>query len=124
MPDAVWVTPPVDYNRVVGERLMHCATCGSSVGTRNRVQHENFHKTFSHRREEDMSRVNWCDYGNHAFKRGEEGSASFSGTEYKDGVPIATQMDACREHNPLNASRLGAQYSISGEMHDELTKPE
>lgn len=64
-----------------------------------------------------MSKVAWCDYGDHPYKEGVEGSASFQGTEYKDGLPVETSMDACPEHNPLNIARQATKYSLTTEEY-------
>lgn len=120
MPDAVWGQ---NYNPNVPNGYRECFTCGAHVPTSNRVQHENFHKTFSNIREQDMSQVAWCDYGDHAFKRGSEGSASFQGTEFDgNGVAINTTMDACGKHNPLNVSREAAKYSITSEEYRNVSE--
>lgn len=66
-----------------------------------------------------MSTVLWCDYGNHAFKRGTPGSASFNATNIdEDGVSVPVTMDACSDHNPLRAKpdfiakELNAEYPV------------
>lgn len=47
-----------------------------------------------------MSGVAWCDPGNHAFKAGEPGSQSFSGTTRdEEGNPVRIEMDACAKHS-------------------------
>ncbi len=121
MPDAVWLST----GSVAGSGFEDCGTCGASVLWRNRRQHENFHKTFSNLRGEGMSKVSWCDYGDHAFKTGEKGSASFNGTEYdENGVPVQTAMDACSKHNPLNQAREAAKYSLTTEEYREVSNPE
>jgi hypothetical protein len=68
-----------------------------------------------------MSKVSWCDYGDHPFKNGEEGSASFSGTEVVDGRTVDSQMDACSKHNPLNVSKQAARYAIPADVYREVT---
>lgn len=117
MPDAVWATYSTQ-----GSGMEDCLTCGASVPWKNKPQHVNFHKNYSNRRGEDMGKVAWCDYGNHAFKMGEKGSATFSGTEYDEntGQPYQTDMDACAEHNPLNIARQAERYAISPEAYRNL----
>lgn len=111
MPDAVWLTGSNE-----------CGTCGATVGYNRRTQHENFHKTFSNVRSEDMSRVSWCDYGNHAYKRGVAGSVTLNGVEYDDdNVAHNTDMDACPDHNPLNIAKQTAKYQISPNEYEDVT---
>ncbi len=119
MPDAVWGTR-YDPNVPDGHRA--CYTCGANVPIGSIVQHENFHKTFSNLRSEGMSKVSWCDYGDHPFKSGEDGSASFEGTEFKDAVPVRTTMDACREHNPMNVQREAAKLALTSEEYRALNE--
>lgn len=69
-----------------------------------------------------MSKVSWCDYGDHPFKNGEEGSASFQGTEFQDGVPVQTSMDACAKHNPLNVGREATKYALTKEEYRDVTE--
>lgn len=69
-----------------------------------------------------MSTVAWCDYGDHAFKKGEDDSASFNGTEFQGGVPVQTVMDACGKHNPLKQTREAAKYAITTEEYRNVTE--
>lgn len=69
-----------------------------------------------------MSRVSWCDYGDHAFRAGQDGSASFEGTEYENGIPRQTTMDACPEHNPMNIERQAAKYSLTKQEYRDVTE--
>jgi hypothetical protein len=93
-----------------------CGNCGANVDYRDRNQHENFHKTFSNRKDDTMSNVLWCDYGDHAFKRGTPGSASFDATSVDDnGQNVNATMDACPTHNPL---RVKPDY-IAKELEQE-----
>lgn len=120
MPDAIWSG---NYDPDVPNGFRKCLTCGACVTPGDMRQHENFHKTFTNLRSEDMSRVSWCDYGDHAFKSGESGSASFEGTEYdSNGVPISKTMDACSSHNPLNVAKEAAKYALTPAAYDELNK--
>ncbi len=119
MPEAIWGS---NYDPTVPDGHIACYTCGANVPARNRVQHENFHKTFSNLRGENVSNVAWCDYGDHAFKKGEEGSASFEGTEWIDGKPVNNTMDACGKHNPMNVSREAAKYAITSEEYRNVTE--
>lgn len=118
MPDAVWS----GYDANIPNGFLLCITCGAYATPKTEAQHVNFHKTFSNLRSEDMSKVSWCDYGNHPFKAGETGSASFEGTEFDDGVPRLTTMDACSEHNPLKVQRDAAKYSLPVEEYKNLTE--
>jgi hypothetical protein len=108
----------------LGSGWQDCGTCGATVQWSKQSQHENFHKTFSNRIGDDMSNVSWCDYGDHAFKRGAEGSASFSGTEYDSaGRPVDTKMDTCSDHNPLNIQRNADRLQISTQHYRDITEP-
>ncbi len=71
-----------------------------------------------------MSRVSWCDYGDHPFKRGVEGSASFSGTEFVEGRAVDTTMDACPDHNPMRIQREASKYQLSTEAYREVLPEE
>lgn len=116
MPDAVWLT-----TSSYGSGYNDCGTCGATVRWGNKRQHENFHKNYSYRRDGEVSNVTWCDYGDHAFKTGEKGSASFAGTEFgNNGQPIEVRMDACNKHNPMAVQREAEQYSLSSEEYREL----
>jgi hypothetical protein len=43
-----------------------------------------------------MSRAAWCDQGEHAFKLGEPGSQTMSGTEIgEDGISRTIDYDMC-----------------------------
>jgi hypothetical protein len=75
-------------------------------------------------RGENMSKVSWCDYGDHPFKAGVDGSASFEGNEFKNGVPVTTMMDACPDHNPLNIAREAQRYSLTPKAYEELNNNE
>lgn len=64
-----------------------------------------------------MSNVSWCDYGNHAFKKGVPGSSNFTANVTGEDGSMQTQnLDACPDHNPLRAQpqfiakELEAQY--------------
>lgn len=51
-----------------------------------------------------MSKVLWCDPGNHAFKAGSPGSIHFQGSSVGDnGEQINSDVDACIDHNPFRA---------------------
>lgn len=121
MPDAVWGN---SYDSSIPDGYVTCLTCGSIVRwtVGEKMQHENFHKTFSNRRNESMSKVSWCDYGDHPYKNGENGSASFEGTEFKDGVPMQTTMDACAKHNPMNVAKEAAKLALTSEEYRNLTE--
>jgi hypothetical protein len=81
-----------------------CSECQALVERKYQRAHENFHVTFGHKKEVGMSKVSWCDTGEHAFKAGENGSASFEGVQYEDGRPVNRQQDVCAKHNPYNAT--------------------
>lgn len=98
-------------------RAMECYTCGALVLPNTQIQHTNFHLTFSNRIGQDMSTVAWCDYGDHPFKNGEEGSGHFDGSEVVDGRTINKVMDACSKHNPFNVTREASRYAISVEEY-------
>lgn len=100
-------------------RYSECASCGATITDTNHRQHVNFHKTFTNRRDGNMSRVLWCDQGEHAFKADSPGSLHFEGTGYDEtGKQVQQDMDACAEHNPFRASpsviakELEAAYPI------------
>jgi hypothetical protein len=101
-----------------GSGFTDCGSCGASVAWKNRIQHENFHKTFGHRRE-TVSNVKWCDSGNHAFKAGVDGSASFEGVNYVDGKPVSATQDVCPKHNPYNVT-----VDIENAVNKQLTNGE
>jgi hypothetical protein len=118
VPDAQWLPGGV-------RGMFHCATCGASTLRENLTQHENFHKTYTYRRDGEMSNVSWCDYGDHAFKTGSTGAASFEVSEINDeGQSVRTTMDACGEHNPLNVRREAARYQLTPEAYEVLNKAE
>lgn len=120
MPDAVWVG---GYSY---KGLNHCGTCGANVERQYMVQHENFHLNYTYRRDHEVSKVVWCDYGDHAFKAGMPGSASFDASEVDEetGGTIRTTMDACGEHNPLNVQRQAARYGLTTKGYQALTDVE
>jgi len=113
MPDAVYGS--------IGD----CLTCGCTVNNRNRTQHTNFHKTFTNRRDLEVSKTAWCDYdpdGGHAYKNGEPGSATFDAQEVnEEGVTVYTNMDACAKHNPLQVRREAARYELTPKAYETLT---
>lgn len=81
-----------------------CFECGATVHPSNYGQHSNFHANFIHRAEVKdgfaVSAVKWCDKGNHAFKAGEPGSQSFTGTNRNDdGSEETVHLDMCAEHS-------------------------
>ena len=87
-------------------------------------QHENFHKTYTYRRDGEMSKVSWCDYGSHAFKAGSPGSASFDASEIDvNGNNVRTTLDACEDHNPLAVQRNAAKYELTPKAYEALTEP-
>lgn len=94
-----------------------CADCGATVRQSEWEKHRKWHKEI--REGMDMSRVAWCDYGDHPFKRGVEGSASFSGTVNTPDGPEVQEMDACPQHNPMRADpknvakELEAAYPVT-----------
>ena len=119
MPAPVYGTPSQVGSNL---RAMECYTCGAFVPVANQTQHTNFHLTFSNRIGQDMSKVAWCDYGDHAYKAGEDGSGSFTGTEYVDGRPVDVTMDACSKHNPRNVQREAARYALEVDEYKAVTE--
>lgn len=98
-----------------------CFTCGATVPYNRQTQHNNFHLTYSNRKNQDANmRVDWCDYGDHPFKADEEGSASFSGTEVKEGKTFNTTMAACSRHNPANLFREAKRLEIQPDVYQDL----
>lgn len=93
-----------DLGALRNNEILHCGSCGAYVPYMNKQQHINFHETFGHAKEQGMSKVSWCDPGNHAFKAGEDGSASFSGVQHIEGRPVDVTQDVCRKHNPYNTT--------------------
>lgn len=82
--------------------LVECYSCGALVSRYGKEQHDQFHKSYTYLRDENMSNVSWCDLGDHAFKSGEPGSTTYTGTQFdENGRPVQTTIDACREHNPF-----------------------
>lgn len=107
--------------RTMSFRGCECFDCGAWVPAESLTQHNNFHKTFSNRRDATMSNVLWCDPGEHAFKDGAKGSIHFDGSGVDDdGKTVNETFDACIEHNPMRANpkyiakELEAQYPTSG----------
>lgn len=128
-----WVTATVgsaydSYNQFVGNRgygvkFYKCGDCGAHVTGPDSQQHENFHKIFSNRRNADMSKVLWCDRGDHAFKAGSPGSSTFEGTMVDDnGVTQRVTEDVCAEHNPFNIKGV-ARAAIEAELKREYPMP-
>ena len=78
-----------------------CALCSAVVMEHSRTHHEQFHNQYLLKSElQTMSSAAWCDPGSHAFKAGEAGSQSFTGTSIgDDGTPQRMEMDACAEHS-------------------------
>lgn len=69
-----------------------------------------------------MSKVAWCDGGDHAYKANQEGSATFAGTQYdKDGNPVQVTMDYCAEHNPARIQAEAQRYAISQDVYRKVT---
>jgi hypothetical protein len=119
MPDAVWL----NYS-ALGSGYNDCGTCGATVPWKNQKQHENFHKTFSNLREDNMSNVTWCDPGNHAFKTGTPGAIHFEGTQVNaEGKSESVSTDACPEHNPYAESSVkdnAQRLRLTAEAEQEL----
>jgi hypothetical protein len=94
-----------------------CFECGAIIQRTAITQHNNYHATFGHRKQADMSQVSWCDPGNHAFKAGIDGSASFEGVNYVDGKPVNARQDVCPKHNPYNAT-VDIERAITAQAND------
>lgn len=96
----------VQYSQAYTKSLQgrECFDCGAFVPTLNIGQHDNFHKTFSNRKGDDVSSVAWCDFGGHAFKKSEPGA--FHGSiqvNDENGHPRNEETDGCSQHNPMRA---------------------
>jgi hypothetical protein len=106
------------------EKCSKCGNCGAVVIWRDMKQHEAFHATFSNRIGQDMSKVLWCDPGNHAFKAGSPGSVNFQGTQIdEDGMTRTVDTDACAEHNPYAPQNLkddSIRRRLTAEAEHEL----
>ncbi len=88
-----------------GFGFLQCGSCQAIIEPKMIQYHNNFHETFSNRIGQDMSRVLWCDPGNHAFKAGSPGSVNFQGSQTEEnGAVTTTDVDACAEHNPFRAT--------------------
>lgn len=94
----------------------NCRECGATVKAADFDKHGKWHKEI--REAKDMSGVRWCDEGEHAFKNGAPGSASYTMTMQGPNGPEIMERDTCREHNPMRADRnvvakeLEAAYPI------------
>ena len=61
-----------------------------------------------------MSKVLWCDKGNHPFKAGEIGSQQIQGTIVdENGIQQVVTMDCCRLHG-FNAAIESGPQDASG----------
>lgn len=76
-----------------------------------------------------MSKVLWCDRGDHAFKADAPGSTTLTGEQVDDnGVRVRVEEDICPEHNPfLKAKRereekaaLTAKAEAELRLHGEV----
>lgn len=68
-----------------------------------------------------MSKATWCDYGDHAYKAGIQGSATFNAQEFdENGTPQDVTMDACPDHNPLRIQREAAKLQIPAKHYEEI----
>lgn len=84
-----------------------CSYCGyempsSAVREPDRIDHMRKHvaATSINLNTGEIMRVDWCDVKGHAFKAGEPGSQSFTGTVIgEDGTPTQQQMSACADHS-------------------------
>jgi hypothetical protein len=81
----------------------YCATCGGVIPANTFAMHDLFHRKIYAKETTNMSSVKWCDPGDHAFKAGMEGSASFQGTQMVNGVTESITQDMCPKHNPMRA---------------------
>lgn len=111
-----WVNPDHGsiYQQYVSGRVSitfrKCGNCGAHVAPGDIKQHEAFHETFSNRKDATMSKVLWCDRGDHPFKAGALGSSNFEGTMIDDnGINQHVSEDVCADHNPLNAAKREAE---------------
>lgn len=106
-----------------GSTFFKCGECGAHVAPKDRTQHENFHENFSNRRDATVSKVMWCDRGDHPFKAGAPGSSTFEGTMVdEDGVTQRVTEDVCAEHNPFNIKGV-ARAAIEAELKRDYPMP-
>jgi len=121
--DVIWLTETIASS---AGTLYRCGNCGAAVPGKNTRQHEDFHQTFSNRKDDSMSTVLWCDPGNHAFKKGAPGSLHFEGelVNEETGMTENQSMDACVDHNPMRINtshivkELQAEYPVNGGVTD------
>lgn len=85
-------------------KTMYCIDCNAVVPMSRQGMHNDYHDSYTNRKDGNMSSVLWCDRGDHAFKAGSPGAVHFQGTETDEhGVEHTTNVDACVKHNPFRA---------------------
>jgi len=75
-----------------------CYKCGATVRRPEMHKHSNWHVEVE--KGIQVSKVSWCDPGDHAFKANTPGAMSFTGQQNDDnGVPQTVSMDVCGVHS-------------------------
>jgi len=80
------------------DRDGRCFKCGATVAHVNMHDHSNWHSEVE--KGIQVSKVLWCDPGDHAFKANTPGAMSFTGQQTDEkGVPQTVSMDVCGVHS-------------------------
>jgi hypothetical protein len=117
--DGKWVEVPLEWGThtdLQKGRVRQCGNCGAIITATTIVQHQNFHKTFTHRKDGGMSKVLWCDPGDHPFKADAPGSATLQGSQVDDnGMRQEVTQDVCVTHNPY-ASQTAKDNAVRAQL--------
>ncbi len=124
---------PRDVQRILDNtyEYQYCADCNGIIVDSRREAHNNFHATFTNRKDGNMSSVLWCDPGDHAFKSNAPGSVHFEGEERdENGTLVSTSIDACVLHRPdrkpnpnSDAVRQALTIEAANELRDTQVHP-
>lgn len=121
------VAKDVYYNKTNGSNNpLFCNICWAVVYPSTMKPHEEFHNSYTNRKDGNMSSVLWCDPGNHAFKAGSPGAIHLNGTQQdENGIQVSIDTDACGEHNPYAPKAVQEQeqrYRLTAEAEAELNR--
>lgn len=111
------------YNNTGRTGYRQCFKCGAIIGSPDAQEdHYRFHLNMVPREEASvMSKVNWCDIGDHAFRANEPGSQTMTVQHTDDdGRTVTEAMDVCGMHS-MTPARMKAKAltATTVELGDE-----